>query len=134
MTADLIRRGELSEEDARQHPHFGFLTRALGVAPDVVVSSGRFRVVPGDRAVLCSDGVVNELSQTEMAGAISGNKDVTALTDDLIELVLARGARDNVSVVAAEVVDHESAGMVVPGGPDEGLSSPLPDSTVHEVS
>ena len=104
VTADLIRRGELSEEDARQHPHFGFLTQALGVAPDVVVSSGRFRVVPGDRAVLCSDGVVNELSQTEMAGAISGNKDVTALTDDLIELALARGARDNVSVVAAEVV------------------------------
>ena len=62
VTAELIERGELREEEAAQHPYHGVLTRALGVAPDVEIDRRTVAVEKGDRVVLCSDGLFNELS------------------------------------------------------------------------
>jgi PPM family protein phosphatase len=103
VTADLVRRGELADEDASQHPHYGILTRALGVAPKVEIDSATYSVAVGDRLVFCSDGLFNEVTQAEIADAVAADKDGTSLADDLVELALARGGRDNVSVVVAEV-------------------------------
>jgi PPM family protein phosphatase len=103
VTAELVSRGELSEEEEPRHPHFGVLTRALGVAPEVAIDSERLSVVPGDRLLVCSDGLVNELSRAEIAGAMAAHEDVNALADNLVEMAIAHGGRDNVSVVVAEV-------------------------------
>jgi len=102
VTADLVRRGELSEDEARGHPHYGVLTRALGVAP-VEIDSECHQVVPGDRLVVCSDGLFNELSCDEIAGTLATDESVTTLAEKLVELAVARGGQDNVTVVVAEV-------------------------------
>lgn len=103
VTADLILRGELPEEDAHRHPHYGVLTRALGVAPDVEIDGANYQVDAGDRLLVCSDGLVNELARGEIADVMETNKTMTAIADDLVELALGRGGRDNVSVVVAEI-------------------------------
>ena len=103
VTAELVRHGELSEEQARTHPHRGVLTRALGVGPDVEIDRSTLAVEEGDRIVVCSDGLFNELSGEEIATAVARGGDVAAIVDNLVESAIAHGGRDNVSVVVAEV-------------------------------
>jgi PPM family protein phosphatase len=103
VTAELIQRGELREEDATQHPHYGVLTRALGVGSDVEIDRRTLAIEEGDRIVVCTDGLFNELSGEEIAGAMAGTEDLTAIVDYLIDRALTNGGRDNVSIVVAEV-------------------------------
>lgn len=103
LTAELIERGELREAEAGQHPYYGILTRALGVASDVEIDRTTLAVEEGDRIVLCSDGLFNELSDEEIENALAGDGDVAAIVDQLIDRVIADGGRDNLSVVVAEV-------------------------------
>ena len=103
VTADLVRRGELSEQDALGHPHRGVLTRALGVGPDVELDSGAHPAVEGDRLLVCTDGLFNEVPNDEIASLMAANEDVQETADALVELALSRGGRDNVAVVVAEI-------------------------------
>jgi PPM family protein phosphatase len=104
ITAELIRRGELREDEATQHPHYGVLTRALGIGPDVEIEHRILPVEEGDRIVVCSDGLFNELSGGDIGHAVARGADVAAIVDSLIDGAIARGGRDNVSVVVAEVL------------------------------
>lgn len=103
VTAELIQRGELREEDATEHPHYGVLTRALGVGSDVEIDSRTLAVEAGDRLVVCTDGLFNELSREEIANVIASGGDVTDMVDNLIDGAIAHGGHDNVSVVVGEV-------------------------------
>ena len=103
LTAELIERGELRAEEAAQHPYYGILTRALGVGTDVEIDRTTLAVERGDRIVVCSDGLFNELSGDEIASAMAGGGNVAAIVDNLIESAITHGGRDNVSVVVAEV-------------------------------
>lgn len=103
VTAELVERGELREEEAAQHPYYGVLTRALGVGPDVVIDRTILAVEEGDRILVCSDGLFNELSSQEISSALTGGGDVANVVDNLMDQAIAHGGRDNVSVVVAEV-------------------------------
>jgi protein phosphatase len=103
VTAEAVRRGELSEQEALNHPHRSVLTRALGVAPDVDLDSATRPTVEGDRLLLCTDGLFNEVPSGEIASLMAEIQDIQATADGLVELALSRGGRDNVSVVLAEL-------------------------------
>ena len=64
LAEEMVRSGEISETEAAVHPHRHILTRALGVADDVVVDLWRIQPARGDRFLLCSDGLTNELDDT----------------------------------------------------------------------
>ncbi|HEY6474091.1 MAG TPA: MerR family transcriptional regulator [Acidimicrobiales bacterium] len=103
VTAELVQRGELREEDEPQHPHYGVLTRALGVGSDVEIDHSTVAVEKGDRMIVCSDGLFHELSREEIADALAAGGDVRDVANALIDEAIDRGGRDNVSVVVAEV-------------------------------
>jgi protein phosphatase len=103
LTAELVRRGELSEHEAFDHPYHGVITRALGIGPDVELDSATHRATAGDRLLVCSDGLVNEVPTEDIASAMATTADIRATADGLVELALSRGGRDNVSVVVAEI-------------------------------
>ena len=103
VTAELVRRGELSEQEALDHPHRGVLTRALGVGPDVEIDSAAQPAVEGDRLLVCTDGLFNEVPNDEIASLMAATEDRKATADALVELALSRGGRDNVSVVVADI-------------------------------
>jgi PPM family protein phosphatase len=103
LTAEAVRRGEMSEEEALNHAHRGVLTRALGVAPDVELDIEVHPTVEGDRLLICTDGLFNELSSGEIASLMTETEDLQATADSLVDLALSRGGRDNVSVVLAEI-------------------------------
>jgi protein phosphatase len=81
LTAELVLRGELSEREALDHPLRGVLTRALGVGPDVEADSATHRATAGDRLLLCSDGLVNEVPNDEIASVMAATEDVQATAD-----------------------------------------------------
>ena len=103
LTAELIDRGELREREAAQHPYYGILTRALGVGSDVEIDRTTLTVEEGDRIVVCSDGLFNELTDEEIETALAGNEDMTEIVDTLVDGAITKGGRDNISVVIAEV-------------------------------
>ena len=103
VTAELMRHGELSEQEAQDHPHHGVLTRALGVGPDVELDSAAHPAEEGDRLLVCTDGLSNEVPNDEIASLMAATEDLQATTDTLVELALSRGGRDNVAVVVADI-------------------------------
>ncbi len=103
VTAELIGRGELREEEAAEHPYYGVLTQALGVGPDVAIDRSTLAVDQGDRIIICSDGLFNELYRAEIASTLAGGGDVASVADNLIDGAITHGGHDNVSVVVAEV-------------------------------
>jgi serine/threonine protein phosphatase PrpC len=103
VAADLVRRGELSEQEAFDHPQRGILTRALGVGPDVQLDGAAHPVVAGDRVIVYTDGLSNEVPNDEIAALMAATEDLQATADALVELALSRGGRDNATVVLAEI-------------------------------
>jgi len=103
VTAQMVRDGELTEAEAVEHPNRAVLTRALGVGPEVVLDASSHPVVPGDRLLLCSDGLFNHVADDELASLAGARTSPQAAVDALLELGLARGGEDNLSVVVADV-------------------------------
>jgi protein phosphatase len=95
---DLIDRGVLDRDEAKTWPRRNVVTRALGVVdePELEISDGR--ALPGDRFLLCSDGLTGHVADDEIAGPLAA-EDPQKACDALIALTLQRGASDNVSVV-----------------------------------
>ena len=103
VTAELVRRGELSEQQALDHPHHSILTRALGVGPDVELDGRSHPARQGDRLLVGTDGLFNEVPDDEIASLMTATQDLQATADALVELAVSRGGHDNVSVVVAEI-------------------------------
>jgi protein phosphatase len=103
VTAELVRRGTLTEAEAARHPHRSVLTRALGAGPDVELDAAAYPAVAGDRLLACSDGLFNEVPAEDIAAAMTTPGDVQAVADRLVEQALSAGGRDNVSVVVAQI-------------------------------
>lgn len=103
VVAEMIRRGELTEEESLAHEQRAVLTRAIGVGPTVEVDSAVHRVAAGDRLLLCSDGLFTEVPEERMRSLVDEADDLDAAAQALVDEALANGARDNVTVVLAEI-------------------------------
>jgi protein phosphatase len=97
-TQDLVDRGVLDPEEAKLWPRRGVLTRALGAmeAPELDLVSDRW--APGDKFLLCSDGLTGHCDDADLAAAL-GEGDPQSVCDRLIALTLERGAGDNVTLI-----------------------------------
>lgn len=103
ITGELIRRGELTEQEAVHHPHRSVLTRALGCGPEVDVDGSLHPTAEGDRLLLCTDGLFNEVADNDIRALMGGAQKVGPAADALVERALSNGGRDNIAVVVAEV-------------------------------
>jgi serine/threonine protein phosphatase PrpC len=103
LVQDLVDAGMLSADEAEGHPNANVITRAVGVTEDLKfdVVSGDVRL--GDQFVLASDGMTRLVEDHEVAAQLA-SADLDDAIDALIEMVLSRGAPDNVSIVITEVV------------------------------
>jgi PPM family protein phosphatase len=103
ITGELIRRGELTEQEAVSHPHRSVLTRALGCGPEVDVDGTLHPAAEGDRLLLCTDGLVNEVPENDIPSLMGSTQEVRPVADALVEQALSNGGRDNITVVVADV-------------------------------
>ena len=107
MVADMIRRGQLTEAEARYHPNRSVITRALGTDPNMAADTYELDAEPGDRLLLCSDGLTGMLEDGAIAEMLGGYRDPQAAARTLIDAANDAGGHDNVSVV---IVDIEGEG------------------------
>jgi protein phosphatase len=103
---ELQARKHLSPEDALSFPGANMITRALGAADTLELDEVQVQVCDGDIFLLCSDGLSNAVSPEDMFRALSTG-DCAQAADTLIQLALAAGGRDNISVVVVRADDVE---------------------------
>ena len=101
---ELVATGHITEAEARTHPRRNIVTRALGIEPQVRVDTWTLRLVLGDRYVLCSDGLVDEVDDTEIQEVLTRIEDPQEAAEELVALANVHGGRDNVTVVVADVL------------------------------
>ena len=100
--AEEVARGALTREEAERHPRRNVLTRALGLAPNVLVDGGRVDVQTGDSVLLCSDGLHSLVSDGELASVLTAQEPQEACRV-LVDQANAMGGHDNITVVAARI-------------------------------
>ncbi len=98
IVQDLLDNGEVSREQARIHPKKNLITRAIGVAEIVDLDYSAYEISPGDKLLLCSDGLTNcaDESAIQMILQTSSFFDIT---DKLIKLAKTGGGLDNITTV-----------------------------------
>jgi serine/threonine protein phosphatase PrpC len=98
---ELISRGLLLRENAESHPAANVVTRAIGAAEEVYVDFDYCDALPGDRYLLCSDGLTKEVSAPQIREVLAQDVSAEQMCEQLIATTLAADARDNVTVVVA---------------------------------
>ncbi len=98
---ELIEQGQLLREDAETHPAANVITRAVGAAEELFIDVELEELHDGDRYLLCSDGLFKEVSEQEIAQYMQQGS-CRELCEQLVQLALERGSRDNVTVVAVD--------------------------------
>jgi len=127
LAEERMRHGEITEEEAAVHPQRHILTRALGVSSEVEADMWDLTLRSGDRLVLCSDGLSNELTSEELAAVLSSVPDPGEAAQRLVEIANEHGGSDNITVVVVDVLVGEDtpsqASVITPLGARAG--SPL---------
>jgi PPM family protein phosphatase len=109
---EMVRRGELTPDQAAVHPHRSVITRALGTDGDLEPDINEVDIGEGDRIVLCSDGLSGFVSEADITALLARDELPQATAELLVKAALAAGGEDNVTVVVVDVVsgDDQSGG------------------------
>jgi PPM family protein phosphatase len=116
LVEEMVRDGVLTPEQAEVHPQRSTITRALGIDPRVEVDEYPIELQPGDRILLCSDGLTTMVRPDEIAGILTREPDPKRAAQLLVDAANAAGGEDNITAViieAVEVPDHEVAAPAV---------------------
>jgi PPM family protein phosphatase len=105
LVEEMVRDGRIAPEDARSHPQRNIVTRALGIDADVLIDAGTVDPYEGDRFLLCSDGLFNEVEEPRIAATLRRLADPKEAADELVRLANEHGGRDNITVVVVDLAD-----------------------------
>ncbi len=120
---ELLEAGRITERAARTHPQRNVVTRALGVDADAQADLWLRSPVPGERFVLCSDGLSGEVAPEALNAVVSQPRSPEETAGSLVDMAMAAGGRDNISVI---VVDVEGVDGV---SHDDHITSPRDEPT-----
>lgn len=97
LVQQMVDSGAIMSREGRNHPHANVITRAVGSSdPELAIDKRTGTVLPGDRFLLCSDGLLKTMDDDEICHALGQGGDVAAA---MVATALRRRARDNVSAV-----------------------------------
>ena len=103
VVAALVHAGSLTWDEAERHPQSNAITRAVGVGDRLELDKIRGTVRPGDRFLLCSDGLNRYAGFETLRNAVAGVP-IELVARRLLQLALDGGGRDNVSVIVVDVI------------------------------
>jgi serine/threonine protein phosphatase PrpC len=107
LVAEMERDGRLTHEEARVHPQRAVITRALGLEPDVEIDHLELLPYRGDRLLLCSDGLTNEMADDQIGSTLRRLADPNEAAKDLVTQARANGGSDNITAIVIDVTDDE---------------------------
>ncbi|MGI8439808.1 MAG: Stp1/IreP family PP2C-type Ser/Thr phosphatase [Thermoleophilaceae bacterium] len=99
LVEEMVRKGQLTPEEAEVHPQRSIITRALGPEPEVEVETFSTPGRDGDVYLLCSDGLTGMVSESAMGEVLHEHHTLAEAAERLVNLANANGGRDNITVV-----------------------------------
>ena len=103
MVQELLTAGEITKDEMLSHPQRNLLTRAVGVDEVLEVDSGIESILPGDRILLCTDGLSGYVTDNVIASALQSSDDNMMVVESLMDTVYEVGAGDNVTIVVGTI-------------------------------
>jgi protein phosphatase len=116
----MVDQGRLTRAEARNHPHSNILLRTVGTERNVEIDLFRVELEPGDKVLLCSDGLWGEVEDQEMESVLNQQTDGRVAARELVRAAHLGGGKDNITMIlasvpaAAEASEGASAGLGVP--------------------
>ena len=135
---ELVRQGQLAPGDVDTHPQRHILTRAMGIQPEVEVDLWEVLPYAGDRVLLCSDGLVREVTDDQISAVLRRLADPHEVAQELVAKARAGGGSDNITVVVIDVVDDGGQALAASGSidapaPHEARSTLIGGDTTTDV-
>jgi serine/threonine protein phosphatase PrpC len=106
LVQELIDEGRLRPEEAERHPQRSIITRALGVEADVEVDLFTYKLQPGDRMLLCTDGLSGVLSEARIRNVLLRVADPQDAAERLVVMANEGGGPDNITVMVLDTEDR----------------------------
>ena len=130
----LVAEGRLTPEEADMHPQRSILTKALGVDEQIEPDDDRLETRPGDRLLLCSDGLTGMAGEDEIKQILVANDDPQSAADQLVDAANQAGGQDNITAVVVDVLDdqqEDTAPVAAPASAGED-AAPAPTEAPAE--
>ena len=99
LVNELIKKGEITKEEAYNHPQKNMITRAVGTSYDLEIDLEEFKYKKDDKILLCTDGVFNMLHDFEILEIIKNNIFISEAIDELISRAKKNGGLDNITAI-----------------------------------
>ncbi|MCV2864485.1 PP2C family protein-serine/threonine phosphatase [Albidovulum sediminicola] len=103
LVAEFVLSGQMTWDEADAHPQSNAITRAVGVGDELELDKIRGEVNPGDRFLLCSDGL-NKYATTGMIRRILARDPIETVADALLQVALDGGGADNISIIVVDAI------------------------------
>lgn len=116
LVGELLRGGQITREEAFDHPNRNLLTKALGTSEDITADIGTHKLLPGDMVLFATDGLTSMVPDAGIAEILAGPGRVDEVCARLIEAANSAGGADNISVVLLDFADPEPFAAVTPVG------------------
>lgn len=123
LVADMVRSGTLSTEAARVHPNRSVITRALGSDPNMVADALEVDASPGDRLLLCTDGLTGMVEDAAIAEVLRTAPSPKAAVARLVAAANDAGGHDNITVVVVDVIGADGLRNGRTGAATRGASA-----------
>jgi protein phosphatase len=123
---NLVKCGSLTPEETRSHPQRAQVTQALGTGPVVTPGLTEVMLKPGERLLLCSDGLWKGVSDEEIQAALASDGSMWELASALVDRANSAGGEDNITVILYEHTGQASVRFAttgLKGGPQNGRSN-----------
>ena len=99
---ELVRSGEITQEQAMAHPKRNMLMRAIGTSPEIDIDLLEINLKKNDILLLCTDGLSNHLRDEEMLQSVLKGENLQEATDNMMEIAYKKGANDNITVLLTQ--------------------------------
>ena len=127
---ELVSEGLLTVDEARTHPRRNIVTRALGIDEQVSVDTWTIPMFDGDRFMLCSDGLVDEVPLDEITEMMREHSAPQLVAERLVTAAKRHGGRDNITVIIVDVTINAVAPEVIA---DPGLAPVIASESTMSI-
>ena len=103
LVNELVKRGEISSEQARHHPQKNIITRTLGISAEVVLDKHLVKLKANDQLLLCTDGLTNMLDDSQIKEVLQQPISLETKCELLISQANEAGGKDNITALLAAV-------------------------------
>jgi PPM family protein phosphatase len=109
LVQSLVDEGKITEDDVATHPHRSLLLRALDGRTVAEPDLTPIETLPGDRYLLCSDGLSGVVTEQTLHATLSSIRDPDKAALQLVELAIRGGGPDNITCIVADVIDTQAS-------------------------